>query len=441
MKSLLYSVIALCFLSTYSQKTTYNTAVSAEVYLGEDELPYWFYTNQHGQLDAQTNFLGLAEQNVIFNLSENSSIELKGGLLYSDGIQDDFIIDQLYAKFKNKWVIASLGVFHEEEELDGLSSTNNNILWSGNSRSLPGILVEANAPIKLFKGLSIDWGLGHYELNDDRDVDGAMVHYKRLGATYAFSEKSKFTIEVQHFVQWGGTSPRFGELPSGFSDYIDIFFASRAGDENAPEGEQINALGNHLGSFNLNYEGKIGDATFQLYHQHLFEDGSGTSWNNFPDGLWGSYLKLDNSIIKSVLYEYVHTINQGGFGRRNGNDDYFKNGIYRSGWRYNGRTIGVPFIIPTNIDTGTGTTRVRAHHLGLTAAYKKFDFNFKASYVQSLGTFINPIIPKIETIYTYGSTTYKTETYGAITLLAGIDAISGAGKTKYGLGFQYKYAF
>lgn len=430
------STLTLC-----SQNTEFQTSVSTGLFYGDSELPYWFYTNQNGRLDAETNFLGLGEQELNFKLGEKSKIELKGGLLYSDGVNDDFIIDQLYARFTNSWLKVSVGVFHEEEALDGLSSTNQNIIWSANARSVPGILIEANEPISIFKGVSLDWGFGHYELNDERDVDGANIHYKRLGAKFQFNENNAFTFELQHYAQWAGTSPVFGELPSGFSDYVDIIFASRSGDENAPDGEQINALGNHLGSYNLTYEGKIGAHSFQLYHQHLFEDGSGTAWKNFPDGLYGAYINLENSILKSVLYEYVHTIYQNGTGTRTGNDNYFNNGIYRSGWRYQGNTLGVPFLIPAQIGVSPGTSRVRAHHIGLTATYKKFDFTLKTSYVQSLGTYPNPIVPKLESVYTFGSMTYSSSNYGKFTLLTGFDAISGGVDSRYGLGIQYKYAF
>jgi len=67
-----------------------------------------------------------------------------------------------------------VGVKNPEVKLDDLSSSNQNFLYSGNSRALPGIILEANKPFPIFKALTVDWGIAHYELNDDRFVDGTM---------------------------------------------------------------------------------------------------------------------------------------------------------------------------------------------------------------------------------------------------------------------------
>jgi hypothetical protein len=436
-------ILALfCVATTVSaQNYTNESSFTLSGYIANDNLPFWFYTNENGRVDAKTDAAFLGETSHNFKLSEKSILEINGGLLYQNGITGkDLQIDQLYAQFSNTWLKARLGSFHQEVELDGLSSTNNNILWSGNTRAIPGLLLEASNPIKIWNWLGLDWGIGHYELIDDRYVDGANIHYKRLGAFFKLSEKSKLHFEIQHFAQWAGNSPRFGKQPSKVSDFIDVFFAKRSGSEEAPEGEVINALGNHLGSYNLSYSYKLNKGSIMLYHQHLFEDGSGTALKNFPDGVWGSHLSLEGKLIKAINYEYIHTKNQNGFGTVSGNDNYFRNGIYDSGWTYESRTIGLPFIQPQSFENSIGNSRVQGHHLGVLSSYKSLDLLMKVSYIEGLGTYARPFIPKQKALYSFAAITYNTNRIGQFTLKTGVDILSYSGNV-FGLAGFYKYSF
>ncbi len=60
------------------------------------------------------------------------------------------------------------------------------------------------------------------------------------------------------------------------------------------------------------------------------------------------------------------------YGRKilGGNDNYFNNGEYQSGWTYYGRTIGTPFITPLppdadGITLGVFNNRIIAHYIGI----------------------------------------------------------------------------
>jgi len=79
------------------------------------------------------------------------------------------------------------------------------------------------------------------------------------------------------------------------------------------------------------------------------------------------------------LYEYVDTTNQsGGFGV-SGRDNYFMNKLYRSGWTYDGRTLGLPFIF------GPFNTRTRVHQIGFTSIIKTFISPLKLALLKILG--------------------------------------------------------
>ena len=76
-----------------------------------------------------------------------------------------------------------------------------------------------------------------------------------------------------------------------------------------------------------------------------------------------------------------------------GNDNYFNNGEYQSGWTYYGRTIGTPFITPCppaadGITYGVYNNRVVAHYLGIQGfAAGKIPYRVRLSYSRNYGMY------------------------------------------------------
>ena len=183
---------------------------------------------------------------------------------------------------------------------------------------------------------------------------------------------------------------------------------------------------------------------FSFYHQHPFEDGSGTALKNFPDGIWGFYFgpnTIDfDSFLTGFLLEYVQTTNQSGSDLLgSARDNYFSNSIYASGWTYHNNTIGLPFIVPSGDPSTILYNRSRAINLGLAAANRKLSFKTKMSFVQNLGSFANPIEPEEFAIYSYLNTTYSTEEFGKFSLLLGFD-YSDLNTDTFGAGLTYSYS-
>jgi len=429
-----------------SQSVDWSGSLSvAGLFSSEEYNPFWFTTNSNGRFGTASQFSGLGEVTGEYALSESSSLEAGVALFYRDEVADEFQRRDLYIQFKNKWLKATAGSKRPEIKAGGLSATNKNFLLSGNARPLAGILLEANDPLKISETFSIDWGIGHYQLNDERYVDDVRVHYKRLALLVQINEKNKLRAQIQHYAQWAGTSPTFGELPNDLNAFVDVFFAKQGAELNV-EGEILNAVGNHLGSFLLDYEFTTPIGDFSLYHEHPFEDGSGTRWANFPDGVWGVYFQPENKkIFSGILYEYIDTTDQSA-SNVSGFDNYFRNNVYRSGWSYEGSILGMPFIL---IDPTIGVTDVtspitsnkgQVHHFGIMGSVKKVDWTFKTSIVSHMGSFVNPFDPEIDLWHNYVSLFYDTETYGAFTLFAGTD--SGASiDTNFGGGLAYRYSF
>lgn len=436
---LLYISLLIGFQSYAQDSIEINGSISTNVYTSSEELPFWFYRNTNGFVKEETNVGLNAFAKAEYNLSENTSLEGGISLLYRDGAEQQAQRGNLFVRFRAKYYQITVGA-EDPNEANVLSSTNQNIILSGNTRPFPGIVIESPEYIAITKSVSVDYGIGHYVLNDDRFVENTRVHYKRLNVKYDTESSGSFSAGVQHFAQWGGVSPVSGALPNGVGDFVKIFLA-QAGGDNSVEGEQVNALGNHLGSFDFTYEKIMRKGLLKLYHLHLFEDGSGTAFKNFPDGVWGIDYKFEKpSLITNILYEYVDTRSQSGSSGRSARDNYFSNKGYRSGWTYEGDIIGLPFF-QLNPDTGLGITnnRVVAHHFGVSSVINKFNFVAKLTYLQSLGTYAAPIEPRQKSVLSYLLTSYTTEKWGSFTLLLGADITNYRSNTLGGsLGYVYR---
>lgn len=361
---------------------------------GEEALPFWEAANTYGRVTRNTAVYGLLSSSYSIFISDSSSLKLKGSALFRDEDSPNVLVDELYASWNNSFLEVNVGVKHDDMFYNGLSSSNRSILWSNNARSFPGILVKTNRPIYFLfnKRLGFEARFSEYILNDDRFTEDARVHHKYLALVYEFSKKSHFKIGLRHIAQYGGKSndPNLGDQPDSFSDYVNVFLGKSGGD-NALKGDQINAVGNHIGSYELSYNTVIGETELELFYNSIFEDGSGSAMRNFPDGRYGIFYdnhKKDR-LISSFVYEFIYTKNQSQT-KPHLWDNYFNNWVYRSGWTYQKSTIGTPFITSTYLSDYVqgfitiGNNRLMAHHFGVMGNLI-FPYTMKLSYRRNYG--------------------------------------------------------
>ena len=201
---------------------------------------------------------------------------------------------------------------------------------------------------------------------------------------------------LDHYAQWGGTSPQYGAQPSSLSDYIKIIFGAEGGD-NATANDQGNALGNHIGNYLLQFNYNKENISLAFYYSHPFEDTSGREMTNWQDGLYGVFVdfKKNKSILNSVLLEFTYTKTMSNIPRSaSGPDNYFNNGIYKSGWTYHGNTIGSPYFTPKPIDDNgitsgviVGDNRFAAINIGANGFLKSLPYKILLSHTTYYGWF------------------------------------------------------
>ena len=435
--------------SQEKEKIQISGELNGSTQVFDEEAPFWLHTNTNGFISEQSNYGLSAFAKADYKLSQKHSLQLGVGTFIRDGVVDNLQRSQLYLEYENSLFTITAGSKYPELFNNDLSTINNNILLTGNTRPFPGVLLKNTKPITLNKWLSFDGQLAHYRLNDERSTLETNVHYKSLDFNIKLDSISRLSFGLKHYVQWGGVSEEFGELPDNATAFREVFFGKASSEFDNPN-EAINALGNHIGSYTVSYDRFFENGSkLEVYHQSLFEDRSGRELNNFPDGVWGVHLELEkHKWLQGVVYEYVQTVSQSGSPRttatplaqQSGGDNYFINGIYPSGWTYENSTIGLPFISPIDSKEEPENNRVLAHHVGLFAKVKRFDLTGKITYLQNLGTFRRPLEAREHLVLTYLKVSYGLNDYGQIVGTVGGDFIRD-NSNNVGGSIGYSYSF
>ncbi|WP_300437973.1 capsule assembly Wzi family protein [Christiangramia sp.] len=373
-----------------------NYEGQAQLFSGK-ESPFWMHTNSRGRVDEKTHFSGLLSYKATIDFEGERKAEFGLGSFFKDGYEDGFKLDEAYFSYSSPKVGIVLGKKQRKDLFQNLSASNENILWSLNASPLPGIRFFTTDPlfIKGDHGLGFMVSLEEYIMDDDRFIEDTRLHHKSGHIVYRSKNDFQISLGGQHFVQWAGYSEEFGELPGSFEAYTRIF-TGMASENEIAGGEEANALGNQIGSYEIKLQTKIRDVDFQFLYNHIFEDASGMKGGNFPDGRYAVYFE-DNrdtfwgsSWLKALMYEFYYTKNQSRSrvsSEVDGADNYFNNNLYRSGWTYRNQVIGVPFIL-LNEDNRfrIGTNILTVHHLGLKGkAFDEFPYRFLLSYRKNYG--------------------------------------------------------
>ncbi len=411
---LLFSLLLQTTIS-FSQKSdlhytiTLNSTVSSK-----STLPFWLTANTYGTV-PNTDFASINASffGNTFNNKKTFNFEYKASLTGFLTPSKKTIINELYGTFHFKnWSITT-GNKNDAILWNGLSSSNGNIIKSLNTRAIPGINITSNGYLKLpfaKKWLRAKFNYAEYLLNDKRVVDHAHLHHKSLYFKSQLNSKLSLITGLDHYVQWGGTSPTYGKQPSGLKDYLRIITGSSGG-TSANEGDRINALGNTVGAYLLQFNYKGAKTNWNFYYSHPFEDRSGREMQNWHDGIYGFFMdfKKPKSLVKNFLIEFTYTKNMSGSNSPDdanggrGRDNYFNNGIYQSGWTYFGNTIGSPYfsVTPLNengVSNGIilGDNRFVAINIGWNGNLFNLKYKTILSHVSYVGWFGNEYNPKPE---------------------------------------------
>ena len=367
------------------------------------QLPFWLVNNKNGVIEDTNN--SLLEAFVYKERTDSVFDYTFGADTYSSYFNDKFksIINQYYLDINYKKWFVSFGAKNPTVYYDNLSMSGDNIVMTGNARPYPKIEFGSSDYLevpftkgKLFvKGVfSNGWML------DTRYVEDVMIHHKN--AYIRYGKEKGFSVEfgLEHYAQWGGTSPKLGKMPSGIKDFARIILAKEGTDKNVMT-EYENALGNHIGQNQLKFNYNTNKFNSTFFIRNMFEDRSQDIRKIYksPDDLtdlnYGLYIKFKEiKTISSIMLEYYSTMKQGNLGFHSagitvGYDHNFNNGVYASGWSNYNRGFGIPLNSPTHFREDNSiyfaNTTFKAFNIGIQGEYKKYQYMFKYTYHKNYG--------------------------------------------------------
>lgn len=446
-KKYLCLLLMLYSFTSYSQDTLdYRLELLGSAGSGK-YTPFWITSNTYGTVPLRPNSGYLrGDLSWKHTLHNDIKLEAEADLITAAKHTSPLWIQQLYGAVSYRNIYFYVGAKERYNSMLDKNLSLGDMTFSPNARPMPEINFAfpnyTNLPFtKGYMQFKADFAVGKSFDNDyirrtkapDALYSVNMLwHHKSLFLKWE-DPKDRFPfygiLGLEHAAQWAGWSNFHdtGNCPATLKDFVRIVLCESGGSDSY-ESEQINVLGNHLGTYNI----KIGykDKQFQtaLYKQHYFEDNSGLELANWRDGIWGGEFTLFNHpFLQKVVLEYMQTTNQSGpihflfydgnlypNARGGGNDDYYNNYLYITGWSYFGRTIGNALLTsPEYNDDHTlpfKNNRVKAVHLGLEGKISpEFSYRTLFTGMYGWGTPYMPFTKRENSFSSLIECTYKPE--------------------------------
>jgi hypothetical protein len=405
-----------------------------------DHTPFWIVSNRYGTVPLNAGN-GLLHTGVFHNHHRGVAGR---GLRWGAGA--DFIVaapryrnafvQQLYAEIGYRGFLLTAGSKELYSSLWDKELSSGDLVHSSNARPIPEINLSlprftavpgTNGALQIRGDFAVGRSFDKMFLQPFRNgkqnyLDNVLWHHKSLFLRLIDPRHNfplTLTVGMRHHAQWGGTStdPQEGTQPHSFKDFLRVVMG-RSGGGSASLISQQNVLGNHYGSYDLEF-GYLTSSLLDLhvYKQHYFEDASGMELYNFPDGLYGLQIDMHRfTFIRKIVIEHLYTKNQSGPvhyvrfdhskypGYGGGRDDYYNNEEYTTGISYFNRSLGSPLITSPEYNgdgrPGFKNNRIRAWHIGLSGYLsEQISYRLLTTLSQGWGTPDKPFLKKTTDLF------------------------------------------
>lgn len=365
-KTFLVLIFLLSHATVFSQfldSLQISTGATATM-ASRDYQPLWMVSNRFGTIEDLK--ADLSSHLAIYN-KNNLPIKMKFGsgkvtpyIQYGANVTynqhfKNVVFQQAFIKLSiNDWEIRA-GRYQQivGENNNGLSSGSLGV--SGNSLPVPQIEFALNdyKPVPFtddffqFKG-----SFSHGWMGKNQFMKDAYLHQKTF---YGRIGKNKLKVfgGIQHFAVWGGRRDDWTTLDRSWNGFLNVVLLKEADDGSVDFGlprdsliHPPNKAGDHRGVVELGFEWANDKVGFKVYHQTPFDKRQGISTKNV-DKLLGISIsnKKPNQLVQSLLVEFIHTKQMVDYVSRDIRESYYNNGVYRTGWEYEGKIIGTPLMI------------------------------------------------------------------------------------------------
>lgn len=413
-------LLFIAYSSLYGQESADDRAESVNHTLkiesgilisAKSRIPFWMKSNTSDRFNDQSanSQYYIFSYSTEFRLLDNLNIggELESILTTREKINGRFVQANLYLESD---LLTIQGGYNEE--FFGLNDSTlsiGNLIYGNNARPVPKFSISTNgwkkSPI-FGKNLSFKAYLAHGKFEQNRYQSGAFLHQKYFYFKIDLVKNHLSLIGgLNHNAQWGGSNSLNETVqPVGFKNYGKIFLGSSGGND-ALLTDQQNALGNHLGSYDLRGSYNFRNLKITNYWQFLWEDKSGLTPFNWRDGLMGISADFRNSKkVKKVVIEIIRTNNQGAQKVADDGtpifepDNFMNNGVYRTGWSFHDRVIGNPIFLILNsqsISNNRIKNSLNALNIGLEGELGKLTYKINYIDFKNKGTKAEIITPTL----------------------------------------------
>ncbi|GHT54229.1 hypothetical protein FACS189451_06020 [Bacteroidia bacterium] len=409
--------------------------------------PFWMVSNTYGIVPLKPNN-GYVRGSLTWEQSLNKNFQWEAGvdLIGAAKHSSSFWAHQFYAGFSFHALHVTVGAKERYNSILDKDLSVGDMSFSTNARPIPEVnigfpeytkvphtkgIMKFKADFAIGKSLDNKYILGVKNSTTAYTTD-ILWHHKSLFLQWADPKEKfpwSFTFALNHAVQWGGWTSYndFGKLPGSFKDFVSIVLG-KSGSGNALEGDQINVLGNHQGTLNVQLDYKAKDFLASLYKQHFYEDNSGLEYANWRDGIWGGSVAFNHCpFLKKIVLEFLNTTNQSGpmhfldynnfdgrHYRGGGNDDYYNHFYYTSGWAYYGRALGNPLLTSPEYNADGSlrfnNSRLKAIHLGMNGNIASgFSYRMLFTQMYAWGRMYIPFLNRKNNFSTLLECTYAPE--------------------------------
>jgi hypothetical protein len=392
-------------------------------------VPFWMRSNQFGSVPLSglsQSFIGKAYKEYS-PLPPRDSADKKRKLLdWGFGFEGrtnlgkgtNFQLIEAYVKGR-------IGIFNliagRNKNVMGLNGDTTlsvgNFAVSGNAPGVPRIEISIPdyyaIPVfnKLFaiKGNIIHGWLGKMNIqnpvNSEFYYQSTFFHQKSLYIRLGKPDwRFKMHGGFNHQAFWGSEKDIFGSA-FRLSDF-ETFKYVVLGKAYEGNGYYTSKVGNQLGSLDIGAEYNFDKVNVLIYRQNFYDVGALSKLANIADGLTGVTITNKNFSKtrglfkwKKLLVELFYSKDQAGYPwsklTKSGDEDYYNNFYYKTGWSYMNRGLGNP-LITRREDIKAGqeirneyfvNNRVVAFHLGIEGAIKDWEVLTKLTYSNNYGTY------------------------------------------------------
>ena len=414
-----------------SAQKSVNTMIEMTGMAGKgDYAPLWLTANRDGISTVENNY-GFVRGGMRYSNRMSDDWTIKAGmeLVVGYDLERTFMIGELYGEVKYRCLNLTVGSKKRNPELRNAMLTSGGLIEGNNARPVPQIragIEDYTAVPYTNRWLNIKGHVAYGRFADNEwqrrfAAQGTFytkdVLYHSKSLFFKLGRKEKFPVELEvGFIgaaQFGGERYLKGnnvpvdKMPHEVDDYLRMLFGGEGGKKSLG-GEQTNALGNHLGSWNFAATGYIDNWKVRGYYEHMFEDGSGMflGYGAWKDGLLGVELTFPKKgWIDEVVYEVIGTKRQTASIMSEGwtdivhevimgRDNYYNNWVYLA-WQQNGMGLGNPLLTSPlyndNNQIAFMNNRIGGHHVAIAGTpFREWTYRAMVTYTENLGTYFTP---------------------------------------------------